>query len=126
VILGLLVTAALFVGSTSKRAADGEVKSAHAVIAAFEAQRQPGDELLFVGANQFSVAFYGRGRYEPLADFEALAARLDAPTPASAPAGARRFVAIRRWSDQQPPAALRARMQRVGLHQGYELLAVER
>ena len=125
-ILGLLVTAALFVGSTSKRAADGEVKSAHAVIAAFEAQRQPGDELLFVGANQFSVAFYGRGRYEPLADFEALAARLDAPTPASAPAGARRFVAIRRWSDQQPPAALRARMQRVGLHQGYELLAVER
>jgi hypothetical protein len=35
-------------------------------------------------------------------------------------------VAIRRWSDEQPPAALRARMQRVGLHQGYELLAVVR
>lgn len=126
VALGLLVTAALFVGATTKRAADGEVKSAHAVIAAFEARRQAGDELLFVGANQFSVAFYGRGRYEPLPDFEALAARLDAAAPASTPPGARRYVAIRRWSDQQPPPALRARLQRVGLHQGYELLAVVR
>ena len=119
--VGLLVTAALFVGATTKRVAEGEVKSAHDVIAAFESQRQPGDELHFVGANQFSVAFYGYGRYKPLADFPALAARLDAAVTEPAPGG-RRFVAIRRWSDEQPPPALRARLQRVGLHQGYELL----
>ncbi len=123
--LGLLVTAALFVGATTKRVVEGEVKSAHDVIAAFESQRQPGDELLFVGANQFSVAFYGHGRYKPLADFEALGAHLDAAA-AVQPAVGRRFVAIRRWSDEQPPAALRTRMQRAGLHQGYELLVVQR
>ena len=120
---GLIVTAVLFIGATAKRVLDGEVKSAHDVIAAFEAQRQAGDELLFVGVNQFSVAFYGRGRYKPLPDFASLAARLDVPA-ASPPA--RRFVAIRRWSDEQPAAELRARMQPVGLHQGYELLAVVR
>ncbi len=123
---GLLVTAALFIGATAKRVAGGEVKSAHDVIAAFEAQRQPGDELLFVGANQFSVAFYGHGRYKPLADFAALTARLDAPAAASPLGPARRFVAIRRWNDEQPTPALRARMQPVGLYQGYELLAVVR
>lgn len=122
---GLLLTSALFIGATTKRMVQGEVKSAHDVIAAFEAQRQPGDELIFVGANQFSVAFYGRGRYEPLADFATLAARLDA-APSAGPPATRRFVALRRWSDEQPPPALRARMQPVGLHQGYELLAVVR
>jgi hypothetical protein len=106
--------------------AGGEVKSAHDVIAAFEAQRQPGDELLFVGANQFSVAFYGHGRYKPLADFAALTARLDTPAAAHPLGPARRFVAIRRWNDEQPTPALRARMQPVGLYQGYELLAVVR
>ncbi|MFM7533325.1 MAG: hypothetical protein ACKO5J_12750, partial [Rubrivivax sp.] len=122
VLAGLLVTGVLFVGVTVKRLAEGEVKSAREVIAAFEARRQPGDELLFVGGNQFSASFYGRGRYRPLPDYPALAARLDAPAPASA----RRYVAVRRWSDEQPPPAMRERMQRVGLHQGYELLVVVR
>ena len=125
VAVGLLVTAALFVGATAKRVLGGEVKSARDVIAAFEAQRQPGDELLFVGPNQFSVAFYGHGRYRPLADFGALATRLDAPAGPQAAPG-RRYVAIRRWSDEQPPPDLRARLQRVGLHQGYELLVAVR
>jgi 4-amino-4-deoxy-L-arabinose transferase-like glycosyltransferase len=125
VAVGVVITAALFIGATAKRVVEGEVKSARDVIAAFEAQRQTGDELLFVGANQFSVAFYGNGRYKPLPDFESLAAQLDRAT-TSSPTPARRYVAIRRWSDEQPPAALRARMQRVGLHQGYELLAVVR
>ena len=122
--LGLLVTAALFVGVTTKRAADDRVKSAKEVIAAFEAQRQAGDELLFVGHRQFSVAFYGHGRYKPLSDFEALANRLD-PSAALSPGGGRRFVALRRW-ETHPPAALRARMQHVAFHQGYELLEVVR
>jgi 4-amino-4-deoxy-L-arabinose transferase-like glycosyltransferase len=125
VALGLLVTAAVFVGAMTKRTVDGRMKSAHEVIAAFEARRQAGDELLFVGRHQFSVAFYGRGRYRPLPDFEALAARLDAAA-AAGPSGGRRFVALRRWGDAQPPAALRTRLQRVALHQGYELLAVVR
>ena len=122
---GLILTALLFVGATAKRVLEGEVKSARDVIAAFQAQRQAGDELLFVGSNQFSVAFYGRGRYQPLVDFPALAARLDAAAPSPTPGG-RRFVAIRRWSDDQPPLALRERLDRVGLHQGYELLVVRR
>jgi hypothetical protein len=104
--LGLLVTAALFVGVTTKRAADDRVKSAKEVIAAF------------------SVGFYGHGRYKPLSDFEALANRLD-PSAALSPGGGRRFVALRRW-ETHPPAALRARMQHVAFHQGYELLEVVR
>jgi 4-amino-4-deoxy-L-arabinose transferase-like glycosyltransferase len=125
VALGLLITAAVFVGAMTQRTFEGKTKSAHEVIAAFEALRQPGDELLFVGRRQFSVAFYGRGRYRPLPDFDALAARLDAAA-AGGPSGGRRFVALRRWGDAQPPAALRARMQRVAQHQGYDLLAVVR
>lgn len=123
---GVMLTAALFVGATAKRVLDANVKSAHDVIAAFEARRQAGDELLFIGANQFSVAFYGQGRYKPMPDFAELAARLDAAAAASASAGARRYVALRRWSDEQPPPAVRERLQPVSRHQGYELLVVVR
>jgi 4-amino-4-deoxy-L-arabinose transferase-like glycosyltransferase len=123
VALGLLITAALFAGAMTMRAVEGKAKSAGEVIAAFEAQRQAGDELFFVGRHQFSVAFYGRGRYRPLPDFEALAARLDEA--AAAGTGCpRRFVALRRWGDAQPPPALRARMRHVAVHEGYELLEV--
>lgn len=124
VALGLLVTAALFVGVTAMRTANDGVKSARDVIAAFEAQRQTGDELLFVGHRQFSVAFYGHGRYKPLPDFYALANRLDA-SEASSQGGGRHFVALRRW-ETPPPAELRARMRQVALHQSYELLEVVR
>jgi 4-amino-4-deoxy-L-arabinose transferase-like glycosyltransferase len=125
VALGLALTALLFVGATAKRVLEGEVKSAKAVIAAFEARRSAADELVFVGTNQFSVAFYGHGRYRPLPDFSALEARLQAEGVATA-AGGGRYVAIRRWSDEQPPAALRARLQPEGTYQGYELLRVLR
>lgn len=121
--LGVLLTATLLVGASVRLVADGRVKSARDVIAAFEARRLAADELLFVGGRQFSVAFYGQGRYRPLPDFEALARRLDA---ASRPHGGRRFVALRRWGGVQAPPALQARLQPVGVYQGYVLLEVVR
>lgn len=125
VAMGLALTALLFVGASTQRVLAGKVKSAQAVIAAFESRRAAEDELVFVGANQFSVAFYGRGRYHPLPDFGTLETRLQTGGVAT-PAGGRRYVAIRRWSAEQPPADLRARLQTEGIHQGYELLRVVR
>jgi 4-amino-4-deoxy-L-arabinose transferase-like glycosyltransferase len=121
--LGVLLTATLLVGVSARLVIDERVKSARDVIAAFEDRRQTSDELLFVGGRQFSVAFYGQGRYQPLPDFEALAKRLDA---ASRPHGGRRFVALRRWVGAQAPPALQERLQQVGVYQGYVLLEVVR
>lgn len=121
---GLVVTAVLFAGSTGLRVRAGEVKAAKEVVAAFEARRNAGDELLFVGPNQFSAAFYTRGQARPLADYPALVAKVEAARAAPA-AGGQVYVAIRRWHDSQPPESLRARFEPVGRFQGYELLVMK-
>lgn len=119
--LGLLVTASLSAAAGAWRIAEGRVKSARDVIAAFEVRRQAGDELLFVGGRQFSVAFYGQGRYTPLPDFEALARRLGM---ANEMHGGRRYVALRRWVGAEPPADFLPRLEQVGVYQGYVLMQV--
>lgn len=119
--LGLLFTASLSAAAGVGLVVKDRVKSARDVIAAFEVRRQAADELLFVGERQFSVAFYGQGRYKPLPDFEALAKRLEQ---ADKQHGGHRYVALRRWAGAQPPADLLPRLQQVGVYQGYVLMQV--
>jgi hypothetical protein len=123
VALGLALTAILFVGATGHRMIESRVKSAKAVIAVFEARRTGIDELVFVGANQFSAAFYGRGRYRVLPDFDALQAMLRTEE-AESPEGGQLYVAIRRWVGEQPPPAIAIQLRHEGSYQGYELLRV--
>jgi len=118
---GLGVSAIALAGILVSRDLNGEHKSARAVVAAFEARRAPGDVLLFVGRNQFSASFYTHGQARPLEDFQALQALIAQP-----PAGpGLRYLALRRWDDRQPDAALRARLRSLGNFQGYELTVVQ-
>ncbi|MFZ4650307.1 MAG: ArnT family glycosyltransferase [Rubrivivax sp.] len=117
---GLAMSVLALVGILGSLELRGESKSARAVVAAFEARRAPGDVLLFVGRNQFSASFYTRGQARPLDDFQALQAVI--AQPAAGPGV--RYVALRRWDDRQPDAALRARLRSLGNFQGYELTVV--